>query len=279
MRLIISCLVVAAFANTASAESKERRAKRHVDKATKAYQKGNFEDARKEFATAYSIDPQPQLLFALGDVNVKLGRCEAAVTFLHKYLETSPEESQATAANEALAKCNAPTTTAPVDEADIEIDTPGAKKEPVPAGPAVAQAKEEEAPPGITTPPPRQAPVQPGAETPQEGPSERAWYLEPVGLALCGGGVLAAGASVVLYTVAVGKNNEAELTTTSYENALSLSNDAKTLQYVSIASAVVGGALVGVGGYYFYRQKSAHDARVTAAASPQGAMIGLAGRF
>ena len=276
VRLFISCVVVAALANTAFADAKAtRRAKEHIAKGTKAYQAGRYEDARKEFATAYSLDPQPSLLFALGDVNVKLGRCEAAITFLEKYLETKPEESQTIAANDALAACNA-TPSQPAepaaDEAQIEID-PGKVEPPPPTGPAVPGEHDKELPPGIV-----KRDVAPAAApmTVDETPSERAWYLDPVGLAMCGGGALAVVTGAVVLGVAVGKSEEASAAQ-SYEDALGLRDQANTMGVVAIISASVGVALIG-GGTYFYMQRRA-ETRVTAAPTTNGAIIGLTGRF
>jgi hypothetical protein len=197
------------------------------------------------------------------------------------FLETKPEESQVAAAKEGLAKCGEADPQA-AEANKIDVDAQGQTPEPTPpapSGPPVPGVKDNEAPPGIATPPPRQRPVAaPVAETPDEGSGERAWYLDPVGLALCGGGLVALVGSAVVYGVAVGKNDEAA-TAPTYEDAIGQRDTAKTLGIVSVVSAGVGVALLGVGGYYFYRQRSERETRVTASATTHSAMIGITGRF
>jgi len=276
VRVVISGVVLALLASTAFADAKqEKRAKRHLTKATQAYQAGRYEEARKEFTLVYSIDPQPQILFALGQVNVKLGKCDAAVPFLEKYLETKPDEAQTAAANEALAACGK----AKVEEPEIEMDAPKTE----PAGPPAAQAVDDsDLPPGITSPPPKPRPVaaaKPAATTTAaaSGSGEQPWYKEPVGMALVGGGAVALIGGGVLYQLARGKLDDAARTP-GYENAIGLVDDAHRLRTYSLVSAGVGLALLGGGGYYFYR-RNGREARITALSAPRGAMVGIAGRF
>ena len=270
MRVILSCVVLATLTSSAIADSAQAKAKRHVTKADKLYSAGKYEDARKEYATAYSIDPQPKLLFMLGEINVKLGKCEAAITFLQKYLESQPEEAEVTKTNEQLKACNAP-----VEEAAAAESAP--EGPPPPPSPPVEAVKDNEVPDYNAPGHHEAAPVAPlPTATQQEEPHERPWILDPVGLALCGGGVLAGVAAGVVYSMAVSKNDEAA-TKEVYDDALSLAHDASTLRAVSIVSAGVGVALLGAGAYVYYSHRSA--ATVTAMPSTHGALIGVAGRF
>jgi tetratricopeptide (TPR) repeat protein len=283
VRLVISWVVLAVLANPALGDSKQRaRAKRHLTKATQAYQAGRYEEARKEFTLVYSLDPQPQVLFALGQVNVKLGTCEAATTFLRKYLDTKPDEAQTAAANDALAACKAaPGGDSKVDDAQIEIDP--VKDEP--AGPPAAQADDDsDLPPGITAPPPRPksapAPVaEPShASASSSAVADRPWYRVTVGVALCGSGAVALVGSGVLYQRARAKLDDAA-GTPGYEDAIGLVDDAHRLRTYSLVAAGAGIALAGGGIYYYVRRRAAGEVRVTTLPARRGALVGLAGRF
>jgi tetratricopeptide (TPR) repeat protein len=273
MRLVIATAVLAVLANAALADGKqERRAKRHLTKATQAYQAKRYEEAIKEFTLAYSLDPQPQLLFALGKLNAQVGKCDAAIPFFEKYLETKPDEAATAATNEALAACGKPKT----DEAEIEMEP----AKPEPAGPPAAQAADDsDLPPGITSPPPKPKPVarEPAAVAPTDA-GERAWYTEPVGMALVGGGAVALIGGGVLYQLARGKLDDAAQTP-GYEDAIGLVDDAHRLRTYSLVSAGLGVALLGGGGYYYLRMRGGREARVSVKPTPRGAIIGVAGRF
>jgi tetratricopeptide (TPR) repeat protein len=272
MRVVISWVVLAVLANAALADSKQaQRAKRHLTKATQAYQAGRYQEAIKEFTVAYSLDPQPQLLFALGKINVQLGKCDAAIPFFEKYLETKPGEAETTAANEALAACGK----AKVEEPEIEMDA--AKTEP--AGPPASQAVDDsDLPPGITSPPPKPKPVAVQQTATVAGNGQHSWYTEPVGMALVGGGAVALIGGGVLYQLARGKLDDAAQTP-GYENAIGLVDDAHRLRTYSLVSAGVGVALLGGGVYYYLRVRGGREARVTALAAPHGAVVGVAGTF
>jgi len=267
VRAILSCVVLATLVNTAFADSSQAKAKRHIAKADKAYKAGKYEDARKEYATAYSLDPQPKLLFVLGEINVKLEKCEAAITFLQKYLESNPEESEVGKTNEQLKACNAP-----VEEPE-PVPEP---TQPPPSAPPIDAARDNEVP-DFNGHSKASAPVAVPTAAVQEGPSDRPWILDPAGLALCGGGVLAGVAAGVLYTTAISKNDEAA-TKELYDDALALAHDASTLRTISIVSAGVGVALLGAGAYIYYSHRNT-GAQVTAMPTTHGGMIGLAGRF
>ncbi|MEO8700037.1 MAG: tetratricopeptide repeat protein [Kofleriaceae bacterium] len=98
-------------------------AQRHVDRATELHGKDQFADAASELAIAYALDPKPELLYALGQTQVKLGNCGLAIAFYTRFLATNP--SAAAAAQEAIAVCRttqaASTPLAPKAEANRRI--------------------------------------------------------------------------------------------------------------------------------------------------------------
>lgn len=68
-------------------EIAKRKAKqaRHVEQAIKARKDGQFEDARVELEAAFALDPQPDLLYELGQVYAKLGSCGQAITYYKRF--------------------------------------------------------------------------------------------------------------------------------------------------------------------------------------------------
>src|SRR5689334_10663624 len=93
---------------TALAGPKEKaQAQKHMDKATEAHQAGKYDVALSELQAAYTLDPQPDLLYAIGQVYVKLGKCEDAIASYEKFLAANPPADAAGLANEAITACKA----------------------------------------------------------------------------------------------------------------------------------------------------------------------------
>jgi len=85
----------------------------HIEKATLAHKEGRFADALVELQAAYAIDPRPELLYAIGQVQVKLGRCGDAISSYELYLATNPSERSAGATHQAIETCRAQLAAAP----------------------------------------------------------------------------------------------------------------------------------------------------------------------
>ena len=137
----------------------------------------NFADFAHEFTTAlqnleaaYDKDPQPELLYAIAQVHVKLSQCKEAIVFYEQFLATSPSPAAEKDTREAIETCKAQ----------------------LPAEP-VAVVVEPPKPPPL--PPP--APALP-------------WYRDALGAGLVGGGVLVATMGIVAYVSARGDLDEAE---------------------------------------------------------------------
>ncbi|NVB80513.1 MAG: hypothetical protein HOV81_19120 [Kofleriaceae bacterium] len=99
------CLPLSAYAGGKKAPQAE--AKEHVAKATEAHGKGDFITALGELETAYSLDPQPDYLYAIGQVQAKLDRCPDAIASYEKLLASNPGDDYVGPANEAIAACKA----------------------------------------------------------------------------------------------------------------------------------------------------------------------------
>src|SRR5262245_15273374 len=77
--LTLLCVLLVAPASAFAGKSDQ--AKAHVAKATKAHKAGRYEEARAELEAAYALDPKPELLYALGQVQAKLGHCDQALDY------------------------------------------------------------------------------------------------------------------------------------------------------------------------------------------------------
>src|SRR5262249_54336300 len=97
--LLLVVAPVAAFAGP------KQEADRHVAKATKLHGEGKFDDALVELEAAYKLDPKPELLYAIGQVDVKLGKCEDAKTAYEKFLVVTKDRKAGTIVRQAIAAC------------------------------------------------------------------------------------------------------------------------------------------------------------------------------
>jgi len=174
----------------ASAGPKED-AKRHMDRAMKAHEAGRFNVALHELEEAYAADPQPELLFAIAQLHVKLDHCADAITFYEKFLATHPGPEDTADTKQAIATCKAKTPAAVTTE-PTPTPTPTPEPTPTPA-PAPAPAP---APPAAPSP---------FVDQPRQGSSSSArapWYTDKVGDALVIGGVVATTIGLVMYSSA-----------------------------------------------------------------------------
>ncbi len=91
---------------TAVAGPKED-AQGHIAKAMEAHGKNDFQTALTELQAAYAADPLPDLLYAIGQVHVKLEQCGEAITSYENYLATSPAAQATADTQQAIDTCKA----------------------------------------------------------------------------------------------------------------------------------------------------------------------------
>ncbi|MFN0249639.1 MAG: hypothetical protein ACKV2T_22335 [Kofleriaceae bacterium] len=70
-----------------------------------AHQRNDFPTALVELEAAYAADPAPDLLYAIGQVHVKLDQCAEAIAFYKRYLATSPAAQPKVDTEQAIATC------------------------------------------------------------------------------------------------------------------------------------------------------------------------------
>ncbi|MCX5742946.1 MAG: hypothetical protein NT062_10670 [Proteobacteria bacterium] len=216
--LVIACALLAA-PTVAHADAKTE-ARSHIDRATTLHQQNKFTEALHELLLAYSLDPQPGLLYAIAQVNVKLGNCAQAITFYERFLTTHPSEGPEASARAAIATCQAnPPAVAPPPEPVPDVVPPVEVKP-------------------VDVPPP------PAPSTPRSGTTP--FYTDLLGDALTAGGVAVGVVSLVLYGSARTDLDAAE-TAVDYAASQELVDRAHRKRTFAIVTGVGGVALIGAG--------------------------------
>jgi tetratricopeptide (TPR) repeat protein len=262
-RAIIIAIACTLSGTTAFADSKAD-AKTHMEAAAAAYKEGRFEDTLIELNKAYALDPKPELHYSIGQVYIKLGRCDDAILAYESFLASKPSRERADLANQAIATCKAqkaqnptppPTTTTTTPDTSAGVDT--------------------EAPPGVEAPAPTAPVAAPTVATVDAPP---VWYKDKLGLALTGGGTVLTIVGLVMYSSARGKIDDAE-SADNYEESQSLYDDAKSQRTTSMVITVVGLAATGVGVWRLWKKRSEEQQGVAFVPTTSGGLITYAGGF
>lgn len=219
-------------------------AKAHVARATQAHKEGRFDDARVELEAAYALAPRPELLYALGQVHAKLGRCGDATTYFRRFVVTQSDPQVAKVIDDAIAACKS-----------AEPAPAAAPSQPAPASPA----------------PPSAAP-----------PEGTAWYRDAVGDGLVLAGGIAMIVGLVEYRSAVSDLDAAEdrAATSNVTRYLQLVGEARDKRTTAVVFTGVGALLVAGGVVHYALRDRGTEARgVAVAPAPGGGMVTYEGRF
>src|SRR5437867_9257716 len=87
-RWFVLPMLGALFAPATALAGDKEDARAHVARATQAHKEARFEDALVELEAAYQLDPKPDLLYAIGQVDAKLGRCDEAIDHYRRFAAT-----------------------------------------------------------------------------------------------------------------------------------------------------------------------------------------------
>jgi tetratricopeptide (TPR) repeat protein len=240
-------------------------AQAHIDNASQLYKDGKFTDALLELNTAYTLDPQPELLYAIGQIHVKLGNCKDAVTFYERFLATHPDPDAASATKQAITACKNGT----VGEGSGSGSGSDAGSG---SGSAAGSNAGSDAGSGSGSAIGSGSGV--GSDTgPPEPPT---WYSDKLADGLVIGGTVSALIGVVLYSQASSKLDDADAATT-YQNQQSLVDDAHSQRNLSIVFDVAAAGLIGYGVYHYLHFREA--ANVTVTPAPGGGAVTWTGHF
>ncbi|HEX5063220.1 MAG TPA: hypothetical protein VFV99_27780 [Kofleriaceae bacterium] len=219
--LIVALIALPLVAFAGPKEKKE--AQQHIEKATSLHKAGKYAEALTELQAAYALDAQPDLLYAIGQIYVKLDKCDEAISFYEKFIATQPPADAGNSANEAIETCKA--------------------KQPPPP------------PPPEPTPPPQPPP-------PPPQPESKPFYTDKIGTALVGGGVVAIVVGGLLYSSARSTLDDADAAMT-YAAHQELVDDAHLKRNISVGVGIVGLAAIGVGVWHYMQYQSEQSVAVT----------------
>ena len=239
MKQLVLVAALIALPLSASAGPMEE-AQTHIQKATAAHEAGSFDVALVELEAAYALDPQPDLLYALGQVQTKLNNCPVAMTYYEKFLATKPGPEPTAATNEAINVCKTQMATAPQPEPTL--DQPVAQPEPPPPPP----------------PEPRQ--------------------FDVIGTTLVGLGVISTVVGVVMYSSAVNDLDDAEIAPT-YQEHQTLVDDAHSKRTYAVIFTAAGVAAIGVGAWHYLSFRKKEQSRVSVTPTTTGGMVTWQGSF
>jgi hypothetical protein len=293
MKSRLAVALVLAFATAANATPKTE-AKQHVKKAMKLHGDGKLKDALDELTLAYALDPQADVLYAIGQVHVQLGDCTQAISFYERFLASkpAPKPNAQAAAKEAIRVCktNPPPKPEPKVEPEPEPEIkpePEVKPVPEPKPEVKPEPKPEPKPVDNETPVFKKHGKRTGAVTTGPGPqpNERPddggtpFYKDVIGDALVGGGVVAGVVSVMFYVQMQGKLDDADSAPT-YNDSLAARDSARSKRNLALGFGAGAIVLVGAGiTHYILRDDGSARRGVAIAPSNDGGFVTFLGRF
>jgi len=290
---LLACAAAAlalAAAGAASAGPKQD-ARVHIDRATKAHKAGNLEKALAELQAAHAIDPQPQLLYAIGQIYTKLGRCSEASDAYLRFLASGADASTAQVVKQAIEACKgqgaaepAPTPAAsepappPPPPAPAKPAAPDSDDEDPLAKKSAAKPHEKPAPAARSAPHAKAAPrkrVAFGREQPAPPPESgsdvatKPWYRDVLGDVLVVGGVTSLALGGLAYRAARTDLDTAE-TVSTHERYTELVEGAQTKRLVGVALLGGGAVLITAGVLRFMLRDNHTEVRRVGMAPARG---------
>jgi tetratricopeptide (TPR) repeat protein len=265
---LIACaaLAIVLAAPRAADAGPKQEARAHVQRATKAHKAGDLEKALKELLAAYGLDPQPKLLYAIGQIYTKLGQCSDASDAYLRFLSSGTDARTAQVVKQAIDSCKP---IAPAEPAkDMEEPPPPPNEQPPPAKPE-PQVVETEPPP-----PPKRVAMGRAAEPPSPPPmSDRTkpWYRDVIGDVLVGGGVLSLVLGGFAYRAAITDLDTAEsVKVKDHERYTELVDGARTKWLAGVALASGGAVFVTAGVLRFMLRDNRTEVRRVGVAPARG---------
>ena len=233
-RAVLLAIALVAIPTGAHSDSKTE-VQQHVARAREAHAAGKYDEALKELTLAFALDPQPKLLYAIGQVHVKLGDCESATAFYQRFLATHPARNDAAVARQAIAKCES---VKPVKLVAAARPEPEPEPEPAP------QPQPQPPPPVRAIELPATKPIEPAPLPPKRAAA--GWYTDGIGDALVLGGVAAGVVAGLSYHAALGDRDAADAAS-GYQRYADLFDRAQRDRELAIGGAIGGAVLVTAG--------------------------------
>jgi len=266
-------LALASVASPALARPKRRDAKAAFDRGVVAYKKGNFEGASEQLGKSFELEGDADTLFAWAQSERKLDHCDKAIELYEKLLTFDLPAANKDAVNTSLAECRAqvPAKSAP-PVAPVAPPVP-------PVAPPVAPKLEPQPEPAARVADRATPSDQPPPQVTDARPAPRAWYKDPIALALVGSGLVATGAGVGFLVSASAAHSDF-MSAKSYDDAQSSLDRATSRQTTGFIVTGVGAALVAGGVVWIFTHRDSTEQRaVTGWLAPGGGGLAVAGAF
>lgn len=215
-------------------------ADQHRDAGYRHAERSEWDAALRDYQAAYELDHDPVSLYAIGRVHVRRGECAAAIDAFRRFLATAPPAKARASAEAEITTCEA----------------------------TLAAAHPEPPPDATPSPPPR----------PPSSPRTRAFYTDPVGGVLVGGGAVALGLGTYFYVRARGElcDDPCTGTYTAYQDSLAR---AHTWRTTAVIAGGLGGALVVAGAIRWATHRERAPVDVALTPRPRGAMLTVGAEF
>jgi tetratricopeptide (TPR) repeat protein len=290
----LACLFLAlALAPAAARADNKEDAKVHVANATQAHKAGHYDEARLELEAAYALDPDPAVLYALGQVHAKLGHCREATAYFTRFAAAQKDPQVSKIVDQAIAACTPAAAPASQASAASPDAAPQASSPPstgtVPQAPARPFAPTRSASSPAPIPAPARAASSPasapastrGASSPApttapaEAPQPTAWYRDKLGDGLVIGGLVAGVLGLIEYRGARSDLDAAENRTTTttldrYNDLLASAHDKRTASIVLFGA---GSALIAGGVLRYVLHDRDREARSVGVAPARGGAV------
>jgi len=256
--MIVVALV--AVASVAEAKPKRRDARTWFDRGVAAYKKGSYEAASEALGKSFDLERDVDTLFAWAQSERKLEHCDKAIDLYEKILTFDLPAANKEAVDAKLAECRAIATQQKPALSPEPPVAPTAEPAPAPARTAAQSASEPS----------------PGSDARS---AARAWYKDPISLALVGAGAVATGVGVGFLASARSLDHQFK-NATDYQQAQGFSNKAKSHGNIGFVATGVGGALVIGGVVWIFTHRGATEQRtMTGWVAPGGGGLAIAGSF
>jgi len=263
-------LALAAMASAAEAKPKRRDAKTWFDRGVAAYKKGSFEAASEALGKSFDLERDVDTLFAWAQAERKLDHCGKAIELYEKLLAFDLPPANKEAVDAKLTECRTQLLVS-----DRKATPPESAVAPSPDPlPVAPKADPTGEPPGAGD-----HGASPSSPVTDARPGARAWYKDPISLALVGAGAVATGVGVGFLASAKSLDGDFKAAK-DYQKAQDLSAQAKSHGNIGLIATGVGGALV-VGGvaWIFTHRGTTEQHTMTGWLAPGGGGLAIAGSF
>jgi tetratricopeptide (TPR) repeat protein len=277
-QLILTIAAALLVSGSPAIAGKKEDAKKHLAKAMALHKEGKFDEALVELQAAYTLDPKPDYLYAIAQLDSKLGRCADATTFYKSFLATQKDPQVKTVVEQAIAAC-------------VEATPPAPDKPVAPPDKPDTPPDKPVAPPDKPAPPPDKVAMAPDKPKPfsddppiavQTTPVRRHWYSDKLGLVLVVGGVAASAGGFVLFRSATSDLDLAEdhtktNTLASYNSLVDRAHSKRTYAVIAGgagAALVLGGVL-----HMMFRSSRVETTHVGVVPGNGGGVVTLEGGF